>query len=595
MEKLSKAWFEMTDWCRRLFGRSVWIPVYAIQYPIKHDEHPNIGYVEEVFVAKSAVIFNGNRAKAEEIDWDGWGNDNHVPFVDETNEYHAAESFFDASGNAIGFNLVLVQYVDSRQMRYVTINQDFILAYGLVQEGNNWVRPHDGYVKVIRIEKNDEDEITLVEVRSEYLKDYLAARNSALRLYCYRQRVAVLPSNPGFDWPEDRFLVNEKHNICKVYCREVGPSGDRPGTGWTHLTVRRTDVDPEEDVPSFSDMSDDNVESEASTFTTDATGDRFRVRGELWRGEWIEPAPTTCRIGDNEPEEDLYVSVDGSGRRVNLSNSEEIATVDYLWFKPDLINDALRRRGTSLGWMSAETGWLSLSPGHRVYFGMNKLGLINIQACNIEDLRLWEKRVCVAHNIPPDGKVSEELMRVQMEGKIISTPSPEGLLVDSIDFINHVFNEKFGMALVRGHDKLDELVRNLHRFRAVDDSGLHALAKDVVRFTVERFSKKCLLKALGGKESNKGAIKLLEGLLARYIGAEIARQALAPIFGVYDLRSADAHLIGSDYNINSCYERTGVNRDLASVVQGAQLLHRVALSIGRTAQTLRERVPVATE
>ena len=53
---------------------------------------------------------------------------------------------------------------------------------------------------------------------------------------------------------------------------------------------------------------------------------------------------------------------------------------------------------------------------------------------------------------------------------------------------------------------------------------------------------------------------------------------MAPLYGVYDLRGADAHLASKD--IENSYTRIQIDRDAPFVLQGASLLKNVADTIG---------------
>lgn len=389
MQELSKEWFELQDHRRRLYSRAVWIPVYGTIHPTKKGKYPEIGYVEETLAIGSAIIFGDCRNEAEELNWHRWRPDSTTSYIDDDGRYFSGESFFDYPDKQLGFYLVLHQYHNSLHPRDIIINQDFLLAYGLLKEGDQWLRPSEGYEIIVKQTRDTNGKIALVEFRTDYLKDYLAARNCSLRLYYYRQRQAVIDYDPKFDWPADNTIISEKNNRCEVRCDEIGSSGDTPGTTWAMFSAWRTDVDPEEDVPDFSNDDDDATATEQRSGTWGNDGGRFRVSGELWRGEWIEPASESCRVGYAEPQETLLVSVDGGGSRVDLESLGYETVGKYLWFKPEIINALLSYRGGHLIWYTQETGGISPSPDSPLHFGVNKLGLVNVYAYDIARRPLW--------------------------------------------------------------------------------------------------------------------------------------------------------------------------------------------------------------
>lgn len=589
MKELSQEWFELQDHRRRLFSRAVWIPVYGVIVPIKRGRYPETGFVEETLAVGSAVIFADKREKAEELDWHYWPFDDTGSYLKQDGRYIEAESFYNDSDGRLGFRLVLSQHYNSAHPRQVCINQDFVMAYGLLEEGDYLLRPGEGYEQVVRLRRDPQGTIVLVEVRAEYLKDYLAARNAALRLYYYRQRRAIVDTNPEFDWPDDFSLSSEPHDRLEVRCNEIDASGDSPGTTWALFSAWRTDVDPEEEVPDFSGNDDDTTETETTSGVRGTESDRFYLEGEMWRGEWIEPAAESCRIGLSEPKEILMVQVDGGGDRVDLEslNYEEVGK--YLWFTPGIVNDLLSRRGATLTWHTFETGGISASPDSLLHFGVNQAGLINAYAYDVARRPLWQRRIWAAHNCRPDGGVSAELMAAQMECRPASTKAPEFLLHHALSWLDEVFQKKFGAALLTDHHEIEELERRIHRFRALDENGLRSLAKDVVKATVERINKRSLVDALGERKSDHGTLKLLQALLANYTEEPYAYTRMTPLFGVYDLRGADAHLSSSD--IEECYKKLKVDRSAPLIQQAAQLIESVAEALGVTGDNLNAQVP----
>jgi hypothetical protein len=578
MQEFSKEWFELNDHRRRYYSRAVWIPVYGTIFPIKRGEYPEIGHVEEILTVGSAIIYDDKREEAEELGWHYWSVGDTTSHLSDDGKYIEADAFHGDPDGSLGFRLVLGQYYNSLHLRQVSLHQDFILAYGLLQEGNDWLRPSEGYEVVARQTTNDTGEIKFIEIRAEYLKDYLAARKAALRLYYYRQRSAVLEENPLFEWPEDFSLTSDPHDRCEVRCSEIDSSGDFPGATWAVFKSWRTDVDPEDDVPDFTEENKDTTASESTSGTREGEGLRFRVTGEMWRGEWIEPAEQACRIGWSEPKEALSVTLDGGGGKVDLEtlNREEVGK--YLWFGPEVINTLLSQRGGNMEWYTGETGGVSASPDSKVHFGVNKLGLVNAYAYDIARRPLWERRIWVGHNSRPDGGVSAELMEAQMACDPAGSKSAENLLQHALTWLDSTFVEKFGHPLLREHDEVVTLVSRIHRFRAVDENGLRALAKDVVKITVERMNKQNLITALGEEKSSLGTLKLLQALLAKHTNKDYAYKLMTPLFGVYDLRGADAHLSGSD--LEECYARLGVDRNDNLIAQATDLLMSVANSLG---------------
>ena len=591
MQELSKEWFELTDYRQRRFSRSAWIPVYGTVYEMQQKKYPEIGHIEEKLIVGSAVIFQDKQEDVERIsDWFNWSPKDTTAWIHDDGNYYGAGEFLSGNLDKLGFRLVLAQHHNSLHPQEVMLHQDFVLAYGLLQEENTWLRPSEGYEKVARQQTNEEGEPTLIEIRAEYLKDYLAARNATLRIYYHCFRVAVLENDPGFDWPDNHYLVKEIHNQCRVRCYEVDSFGDIPEATWTIFQARRTDVDPEEDIPNFSGRDEDSIDVKTWQGIRKGKGRRFRVSGEMWRGEWIEPVDGPCHILGTEPQEPLFVYVEASDKMVEISQLVHDDSARYLWFNPEVVNALLAKRGARLKWYTKDTGCISPSPSPHslTHFGVNSLGLINVITADIARLPLWERRIWKAHNCRPDGGVSEELMKAQMECNPAESKSPELLFFKALKHIDRVFYDKFGFVLLGKHHKAVSLAKKIHRFRAIDEDELLRLAKDVVRISIERLNKESLLGALGMKQSKIRTLKLLEKLLAKYTSEDYAYKQMTPLFGVYDLRQGDAHLPSSD--IEDCYTRLGIDRDSPHVLQAVDLLQNVAEAFGVAGSELERHI-----
>ena len=156
--------------------------------------------------------------------------------------------------------------------------------------------------------------------------------------------------------------------------------------------------------------------------------------------------------------------------------------------------------------------------------------------------------------------------------------SGEDLIKKAVEWTRKCAFKKYSIDIFRDHSEIVDIEKRLHRFRACDENGLRSLAKDCVKITIERLNKKALLQVLGLEKSNLGTLKLLERVLSSVTSEDFARSHMAPLYGAYDLRGADAHLSSSD--IEGSYSRVMVNRDMPLFIQGEMLIKNVADTIG---------------
>lgn len=450
--KPSQHWFEMADLRRRRFSQSVWIPLRAAETVHKTGIFSRPGYSEEMLCAGSVAIPLEKRAEGDCLGWDriGLGRDGG-PYAFSGGGYKPCEVYQHRDGEDLGADLVFVQQINSNHPRIWHLNQDLVLALHLLQEGDVWVRPEEGYVEVVRQRKDAEGRVIAIEIRSEFLRDYLAARSMALRLAYYRQRMAVLDDVSHLNWPPEGLAEKQPHDRFQARMFEIDADGGPYGGGVAIFSSWRTDVDPNEDVPVFGEENDTNTAGQSVTY--ERGGPKFhRAEGELWREEWLEPAQRSERVRGDEPLESISYAVDASGARETSTalNYEDVGR--YLWFDPRVIAALSDRRGGGLEWYTQDTGSVWCSPDWPVHFGVNRLGLINVYAYDVAKLPLWQQRIWAGHNVAPDGSVSAELLDAQMKSRPAGTTAPEVALPRVMDELDAVFLDWVGAPLFKRHE-----------------------------------------------------------------------------------------------------------------------------------------------
>lgn len=568
-ELQSQAWFEMRQLRQRSLDEAVWIPLHSSQRLMLLGQPGYEGYVEEFFGANTIMVPTEAMPEFEEFGWSSLGlGVNYRGWVDDDGNYSPSDSYSERGGRFSGVFPVLVVEGNSMELPEWHLHQDLVVTLRLKREGNTWLAMDEGYEEVARLRVIADGGPSLLEFRSTYLKDYLNARGMALRSVTFRSRTIVVEQPPSLSWPNGRHSEIDESDTWEGRISAIHEGGMPWGEKTAVFHWFREGFDDEQDVPRLQSPVEDNSINSRSWHAADAGKRLYQVVGELWRNEWVYPGATSPRVRRDESPATAFFTIDAAGTKLGKNGLSEYD--GWLWFRPGVINALADIRGGGLKWYTETTGSVSCSPDYDVHFGINQLGLINVYAEDIAHLPDWQQHAWVSFNVPPEGAVSVELLDSQVRAQPATTLAPEQLLETSLQSLDGSFEVKFGSKLFRDHDAVAELIRKSHRFRAIDEVGLFALAKDLNRLVTERLDISALRVAANSKDDRAGSIRLLELLLAKAIESESARKLTGPLVGIYGLRHADAHLPSSDHT--GAYELLGIDRSLPYVHQGRQLI-----------------------
>ena len=143
-----------------------------------------------------------------------------------------------------------------------------------------------------------------------------------------------------------------------------------------------------------------------------------------------------------------------------------------------------------------------------------------------------------------------------------------------------------GIEIVRRRQIADDILRRAHRFRATNQEGLYSLAKDLIRLTADSIDAKAIQTLVAPPNGVKwGSLKSLEKLLATKIEPEAAATLMSPLFGLYELRHADAHLL-PEHDVEAALVKAGVDRGSPFVSQGFDLVHACVTVVCRIREVL---------
>jgi hypothetical protein len=564
---------EMQDILRRSLSQSVWIPLMAHEEVSAGTPHWP-GYVK-TYEGICTVAFPADmKASAMELQWKDTGIHNgHRPHV-EDGCFTGADIFDDLHDELKGVRLVLEQATNAVDGPRFLLHHDLILGLGVIQEGDLWVAPDDRYRPVIRVKRNASGRPVRLEIRAEYLRDFLCASGMGLAAYSFCSRDEVTNDEPPLGWPSIPYEKTGEHydwvgNVCAT-----DVSGMPYDQEAFFMQVVRTDADVVNDVPELSFPSEHGTASRSRTTRT--TGRRFfRVSGELWRNEWLAPGLCSPRVAGH-PWPDKLTFITGAGG--DREDQETLLKAGkWLWFRPEVIPALLGNRNASLSWCTRDTGLVAGGPQGSIHFGVNDLGLVNAYAKDVCLLPYWQQREWHSHNIAPDGGVSKELKDAQAVGNPARTQAPEAFLGIALDRLRHASQAAVGIDVFRHHPATPDILSRIHRFRATSSSGLLELAKDVTRVVADAMDKKLMNRLLGDPDPPLGTLRALEAIL-RLAHPEANVQAICrPLFGINELRQADAHPPSG--SLDQSMAKAGVNPSLPYVVQGRDLLNECVTAL----------------
>lgn len=579
---MKKEWILQTKETRRNFAKATWIPLRASNSNEQGDS-TKIGHVSEYFGAGSVAFPPEKRDIAENLSWSDIGIGHSVkPYAYEDGHYSSIEQYEYQDKEPIGIELVFEHYQPVVERRCWILNPDIVVALNLIKDGDNWVRPEENFAVVVREFVDEKGNHQKIEIKREFLIDYLAARNLSLRMSYYRQRVENVSQLEGGEY--EQLEDKKEQRDGGRYELLIRSLKDVYGGSWSAMRVWRTDVDEDEDAPVMGPEDNDNTEFEKSSGNHDGF-EGIRIEGEFWRDEWIEHRGVSVRIrGDvDNTLPNFIVETDGERMTSAELNDEDIGR--WLWFRSSIINDFIALQGFSIKWYTAETGGLTSTSGRSIHFGINSSDLITVYACDIARLSSWEQHMWAAQNVVPEGKVSSELLESQVNAKPASTNAVEDLLFESMRLLEGGFQHEFGISLFKQDIDDLETKQLISRFASKDQATLLRLAKDIVRVFSDRLNVRELRKLSTHADKEKlGSNKLLQDILTQKIGVDKAKEVFGCIAGAYDMRVGDAHPTGS--KIGDAIKLAGIEQDNSFMRQGEQLIHNFGRSVWYTGKFL---------
>ncbi|MEM8669452.1 MAG: hypothetical protein AAGG48_18145 [Planctomycetota bacterium] len=571
-------WFLMMNERKPNYARSAWVPLF-IEEQIETGRYPEIGYADDYFGVGTMLLDADESKDIRLLDWPDVRPSSHRPGFNADGFYSAKSHFSQVHGQYLVFP---ISDEGKEAPRQVLIDPDLILGLRLHPIGSDWISFRDDRELAIRQASDDAGNVTRVEIRSEYLKDYLAAREMGLAVITLRERKQVFVDRPVFQ------LSNEESTELMSWSGGIGEIdeyGGSFGSTWTVTVVGRHDVDAREDAPVADYEPEDEELSHRNFETAPGESKRFLISGDLIKREWISPAPNSPRVRGDDPNEVSSFIADAASTRMTSAELEEEPRWRWLTFRPEGITHLLDSEKILLEWWSRQTGCFRYGDKTRVPFGVNPNGLVCIFSKDVIELAPHRQRHFSGHSVAPDGGACEELIQAQMQNQPADTVAPEARILTVRENLNNVFAAQYGNSLFRPNQIVKSIAARTDRFAASNAKELYDLAKDLRRIFVESIDDAFLKSLTTSCPDEHGSIKRIKKLLDD-VGQD-GRSMTSALAGIHDLRQASAHLPRS--SVDASFSLVKVELSDPVLVSAMNMIEAVVDSIDSIAKALEAR------
>ncbi len=532
-------WLELADVEKRKLATRTWIPLMVSESQ-SEGESGKPGHRKQYTSIECLIVPLDKRAEFSTVHWEGIHRMNpHWAWADKY-RFIAPHEYTGHSESPIATYPVLTQHFDTGETRIWHLLQEIELSLGLLHSGDVWVRPIEDYIEVVRLRRDTENRPVSMEIRAEHLRDYLAARRSALLIGGFAFRETTELKFDEINWKNKRASRKFEQGEWEGRVNEINTGGP-PGV---MVRMWRESVDPVDDVPVMPHPTrEPSYPSETTEFGGEGDVLEF-AEGRIWWTEWIEPAEKSPRIRHDKVEAQVPFFVSNQGGP-KLAGDKLHENRGWLWFRNTVIRELLIRENSYFKWHTHDTGSIGPSCVTEIHFGMNELQHVNVAAYHMARLPEWVQQIWVAHNIAPEGGLSRELHQSQNLAAPAQTCPPELLIIFAIKAVQVATTKAFGQPLFHNLPEPTVLLRKIHRFQGGSFEQTCHLAKEISRHIIEKLDQAVIdgqLSPENLKSADKDKLRSLKrlALLLDQLGHD-GRSLTKALAGVNDLRQGDAH------------------------------------------------------
>ncbi len=395
------------------------------------------------------------------------------------------------------------------------LRQDFVIYHGLeiaeTDDGTiEYHHPLDD-MPVARIKVEEWlffEPYPLITIHVDYLRDYLAARQSSLV-------------------------------ICQVSDRHANSLG--PGEFGITASKRYK-------IKAGFWMQND-------VFEKDNEG-LCRARSTLWRNFLVQPYERPK--GQRGPWSYFHANPEKSVAQFIVDDQGSTSTLDadvppFLYFRRDVLSKFLDTPGYSVFFHMRHWGSAGHPGGKSVDVGINSEGYVTAFTPDLQDLTPQDQAYWSSFSSRPVGRVCEELFETRIQNNPPHSPGVLEIIDRALSSLNDSFKNRFSAELLNpDQPSPDELAALTLGPLREDHRELFPLSKALYQLTVERIKIRSLRLALETAgvdfDEDEHQIQLLERVCREVLGRTERETAFVAdrLRGLNKLRQSDAHLGRAD-------------------------------------------------
>jgi hypothetical protein len=484
----------------------------------KSPEFEVIGLYNEFIGYRSFMIKMENRDKAfDELEYSQIAADITGYFEENSagkTRYITGESWEHSEGLTVE-PLHIERHWSGLNISFYEPSQRLIIYLNLIHRGDEWLDPYRNEVVIKRLQKKDCIEDTKhtlekIEIKIDYLKDYLAARESGLFIAKYTSRRLL------FESPDQIPLKEEFKDI--------------PNGTWSFITSV--------DKPAFTGMFKGKIYCEA----------------EIRQKFWIEPFPEPKRWDAKKRSEFeggvVFTLSDGTKKEYNVAAGDREDYFKLISFNPRVMEIFLNRLHFDYEEYSRETLGLKFPNGETFHAAINPSGQIQAWWGQIAQLSKEYQELLAPYSEPWLKKLSgdHDYIRTTINGNFPQTKPLKETLQRLKTENNDYFLSKFNETLFNQYSKTEDLKRVYEPYE-IDPYQLLDVMEQIDKWLLseERPDKIISYYSLDAEINNKidlpkiKSLVALELLLKKYFRKEEAENRTKVLRIIKDLRICKAH------------------------------------------------------